>query len=86
MSELTQAEIDLDHTPLTFGKYQGQTPDEVSEEDPKYICWMYENVKNKPTCSRTLYNVCLSDADYIPKQYRGPQELDGNLKFPFEVE
>ena len=35
---------DLDHTPLTFGKYKGQTPDEISEHDPSYIVWLYNNI------------------------------------------
>lgn len=75
---LTSEEIALDHTPLTFGKYRGRTPDDVSEDDPGYICWMYDNVKNKPTCSRTLYEVCLSDADYTKKDRQKSQvkELD----------
>lgn len=49
---------DLDHTPLTFGKYQGKTPSKVSENDPNWICWAFENVKSKPTCSMALYRSC----------------------------
>ena len=49
---------DLDHSPLTFGKYVGKTPNEVSESDPNWLCWAYENVKTKPTCSALLYRAC----------------------------
>lgn len=52
---------DLDHSPLTFGKYRGKTPDEISElgkDGENYIRWMFETVENKPTCSRLLYEAC----------------------------
>lgn len=52
----------LDHSPLQFGKYAGKTPDEVSQIDGAYIVWMYENVKNFPTCSKLLYEACQADA------------------------
>ena len=55
----TEADIKLDHTPLPFGKYKGKTPDEVSEFDPSYIKWMYENIKPKK-CSQWLYEVCVN--------------------------
>jgi len=48
----------LDHQRLTFGKYAGKTPSEVSEIDPNWLCWAYENVKTKPTCSQLLYRSC----------------------------
>lgn len=48
----------LDHTPLSFGKYRGMTPSKVSETDPGWICWAYENVKTRPTCSLVLYRSC----------------------------
>jgi hypothetical protein len=45
----------LDNQPLTFGKYKGQTPNQLLEEEHlSYILWMYENVK-APTCSSQLY-------------------------------
>lgn len=65
---VTQADIDLDHTPLTFGRYRGQTPDEVSEHDPKYLVWMYDTVKNRPTCSKTLRDNCENDVHYENRQ------------------
>lgn len=46
----------MDQTPLTFGKYKGQTPDEISEEDPSYIVWLFENVQG--VCTRDLYLAC----------------------------
>ena len=49
----------LDHTPLTFGKYQGRTPDHVAEEDPAYIVWMYDNLRHaRNTCSQLLADAC----------------------------
>lgn len=58
---------DLDHRPLTFGKYGPArvggplTPDQVSECDPKWLVWAYETVKDKPVCSKILYDACLED-------------------------
>ena len=49
---------DIDHTPLTFGKYKGQTPDEVSAHDPHWLVWAHNNVTNKVTCSLLLANEC----------------------------
>lgn len=46
-----------DTTPLTFGKYKGQTPEAVAEYDPSYIVWMFENVRTAP-CSKALANDC----------------------------
>lgn len=60
---MTSEEIDLDHTPLTFGKYKGQTPDEVSESDPAYIVWMYNNIKPKK-CSAWLAEACKVEQYY----------------------
>lgn len=49
---------DLDHTPLTFGRYKGRTPDQVAEEDPAYIVWMFKKVTTLPTCSKLLADAC----------------------------
>ena len=54
---------DLDHTPLTFGKYKGQTPDEISEHDPQYIVWMYNTVRPHK-CSKWLKEACEYDVRY----------------------
>lgn len=51
---------DLDNTSLTFGKHKGKTPDEISEEDPGYIIWMAENIKEQH-CSDALYQYCLKE-------------------------
>jgi hypothetical protein len=55
----------LDHTPLTFGQYRGKTPAEIAEENPGYIKWMYETVKNKSTCSQALYKDCAAEVSAI---------------------
>jgi len=49
---------EIDKTQLTFGKYQGDTPLEVSQIDPDYIVWMYENMDDPP-CSEELYEACV---------------------------
>ncbi len=59
---MTEAELKLDKTPLTFGKYRGKTPDEISEIDPSYIVWMCKSIKDRPTCSQFLYECCLYDS------------------------
>lgn len=65
---MSAASLALDHTPLTFGKYIGQTPDEISENNPGYIVWLYDTVKNKPTCSKTLRDSCQTDSFYAKKE------------------
>ena len=49
-----------DHTPLTFGKYKGKTPEEIAEYDPSYVVWMYDNVSGPP-CSKVLRDDCKKD-------------------------
>ncbi len=51
---------ELDHTPLTFGQYKGQTPNEVSEHDPEYIVWLAQNF-DKPVVSDLLARACKDD-------------------------
>lgn len=48
---------DLDDQPLTFGKYKGQTPNEVGDHDPAYMMWAFENITPVP-CSKDLYTAC----------------------------
>jgi hypothetical protein len=55
--ELHKTEADLDNTPLTFGKYAGWTPDEVADEDPSYIVWLWENTDIR-RCSKAMYVFC----------------------------
>lgn len=51
----------LDKTPLTFGKHQGRTPEEIANGgDQSYIVWLYENV-NPKKCSKELYLACEMD-------------------------
>lgn len=73
---------DLDDTPLTFGKHQGKTPDEISEEDPSYIVWMWETVEVKH-CSRGMYNYCKAQAG---DKFDDPdlRELDDMMREAFE--
>ncbi len=59
---MTSDDIALDKTPLTFGKYRGLSPDEISETDPGYIVWMYNTVKPKK-CSNWLASVCKDEID-----------------------
>ena len=47
---------DKDERPISLGKYKGMTPNEISEVDPKYLMWMYENVDG--SCSKDLYILC----------------------------
>lgn len=51
---------ELDHSPIDFGKHNGKTPSEISEIDPGYVIWMYQNFNNKP-CSKALYEACVQD-------------------------
>ena len=52
---------DLDHTPLTWGKYKGKTPKDLKKVDPAWLCWAYESVRTLPTCSAALYKACEKD-------------------------
>lgn len=54
--------MNLDTTPLTFGRYKGKTPEQIADLDPSYIVWMYENVKPK-ACSRSLWVACTDAMD-----------------------
>lgn len=47
--------IEIDLTPMTFGKHKGLTPLEISEIDPAYVCWLYEVVKPQYV-SKPLYD------------------------------
>lgn len=47
---------DIDDRPLTFGKYKGETPNEISRKDPQYLAWIYDNVTPCPV-SKDLYNL-----------------------------
>lgn len=51
-----------DRTPLTFGKFKGNTPEEIAEIEPSYVVWMYDNV-DKKLCSKALYLACENQDD-----------------------
>lgn len=63
MVALKLKEFDIDTLPLAFGKYKGNTPNEVSVIDPHYLVWMYENIPN--ICSRDCYMNAEQDAQEI---------------------
>lgn len=69
---MTRDEIALDKTPLTFGKYKGLIPDEISEFDPGYIVWLHRTVKPKK-CSNWLASVCKDEIDPLGG-YESPDE------------
>lgn len=54
--------IDIDAVPLGFGKYKGQTPNDIGNADPGYIVWLYENLESK-VCSKELYKACEMDRE-----------------------
>lgn len=64
----------LDETPLTFGKYKGKTPDEISDLDPSYIVWMYDTIKPH-LCSEAMYKYCKREL----KEYEQEKEDDRNF-------
>lgn len=47
----------LDDRELTFGKYNGDTPNEIALEDPQYLVWMYDTLNTK-FCTKRLRNEC----------------------------
>lgn len=54
---LDKTEADLDDTPISFGKYKGKTPDEISDIDPKYLLWLVNEV-GFSNCSLALIQYC----------------------------
>ena len=50
----------IDFKRLKFGKYIGETPEQVSCHDPDYVVWMHDNVKPVP-CSLALREDCYKD-------------------------
>lgn len=57
---MSDLDLDLDNEPLRFGKYKGQTPEEIAEHDPGYIVWLYDTIKPR-LCSKELALACESD-------------------------
>lgn len=54
---------DIDSRPLTFGKHKGSTPEEIAQDDPSYIVWLYENIDPSPV-SEELYEQCVDDVEF----------------------
>jgi len=85
MSKPTPDEV-LDHTPITFGKYGPDkhtpplTPDQIAAKDPAWLIWAYETVKNRPVCSRILYEACVQDKE----EFDDPRPQDFGLDIPFD--
>jgi hypothetical protein len=48
----------MDRSKLRFGKYKGQTPEEVARVDPTYVVWAQANILNPPVVSRELAQLC----------------------------
>ena len=38
--------VDIDKTPLRFGKHKALTPEQVYEIDPGYLIWLWDTVAN----------------------------------------
>ena len=61
---MTNPSEQLDHTPLSFGKYKGKTPSEVAEGDPGYIVWLYDtwaDQRRPQLVSKALADDCRHD-------------------------
>jgi hypothetical protein len=69
---------DIDEDRILFGKYCGNTPLWIAENDPDYLIWAYETFTQKP-CSKDLYELCKLDSMEEDESIR--EALDGFLKF-----
>jgi len=69
--------MDIDKRPIQFGKYRGKTPEEISDLDPDYLLWMYQNVKPTP-CTKSLADACQQD-EYDDDYARG---VDQYFEYP----
>ena len=52
---------EMDHSPLGFGQYKGQTPSQIAEHDPSYIVWLSETM-DMQCVSNTLARDCMEDS------------------------
>lgn len=52
---------------FNFGKHKGKTVGEVVDEDPTYICWVYENVSSFPI-EREIYMDCYDAEEFDADQ------------------
>jgi len=62
----------IDETPLTFGKYRDETPNDIAEEDPQYLVWLYDTLKTK-FCTKKLRNEC---EDFVEDSWEDEKEMD----------
>lgn len=46
---------------FTFGKYRGETHNEIAATDPGYVVWAFENVKDHAGIKPALYRACQID-------------------------
>lgn len=52
----------MDDKQLGFSKYPFKTPNQIADEDPKYIIWLYkEHSSGKKLVSQSLYTACQMD-------------------------
>lgn len=51
---------ELDHTPLKFGQYKGQTPSQIAEHDAPYLLYLASSLRFK-VASDLLIRVCQDD-------------------------
>ena len=58
-------------TKFTFGKYKDKLIYDVSNIDPDYIMWAYENIKNPKHggVDKDLYEACIMDSYYDEEEY-----------------
>lgn len=64
MAKIPSNQNDIDTIPLSFGKHKGRTPNQICGNDPRYIIWIFENIKPAP-CSKDLYDCAqMEDADH----------------------
>jgi hypothetical protein len=76
----------LDHTVMAFGKYKDKkTPEQVAEENPSYLVWAYETVKNRPVCSEVLYRECKKTASksIADREYDDEEEHRANAAYGY---
>lgn len=50
--------IDIEDTPIGFGKYADKTPNEVAEIDPGYIIWLNDEAGRTDLVSDEMYDAC----------------------------
>jgi hypothetical protein len=55
-----KSDEELDHSPLTFGKYKGQTPSQIAEHDPRWLLYIASE-KSEKICSDLLLRDCESE-------------------------